>query len=273
MNEAWLAGLRHLLGWIAAACCLGAAGILVDGLAAGAMNPQDVPVVPGETVSLTGPAPSGTDTPADVVVTTNVPGVSLAITGQFRGFWLGNRMWRGELWIDPQAPAGPATVTLYEGESPPQRVQVRVYGNQAARNAASPSLTRRLTGRSPFALAAALVLPAFLAAGGGYLSSRRLETGWLAQGFAVITSVAETSEGPRVSCDLATGHGLVDGEPVTIRNRSGRVAATGTVRRHTSTSVDFLVAGAFDAHPGCPVRIETAGTPNASRREQGSSPV
>jgi len=262
MGAIRLAKLQTFLGWAAAGLFLGAALALADGLVAGA-DPRTVNVVAGSTVPLSGPLPPGAQALGEMAITTDTPAVTLTATGQFAGYWLGDRKWRGGGRGGPPAPpltgpSGPAAI--------PQTVQVRIFADQAAMNAASPSRVRRLAGWPPYGLAAVFFGLALAAGGGVYLLARRLEAGWLAEGKAAVYRNTTTPEGQQIAFGLGADQGLAPGASVTVRTADGRTLAVASVVACTPTDATALVTGEKTVKPGSYVFFTRPDTPDGTRR-------
>lgn len=250
MTEARLVALQHALGWLAALCCLCAAAALLDGLTVPSDQARPLALLPGETVPLTGPLPASIADTTALTVRSTSPDVRLSVTERFSGYWLGAPMWRGELRAEAQAQPGTVGISLLPPNEPPQVRVVQVFPNASARNAASPSVTRRLLGWPPF-----LVAGLFLAGGVGlgivvYRLGRRLDTLWRAQGKAVITKTAASPEGLHIFFSLGGRQGLTCGEPVHVCDAAGRIVASGLIVRCTHDAAEALLAAGEPVRAG-----------------------
>ncbi len=260
MSEARLVRLRTILGWITAACCLCAAAALIDGFAASARTgPNTYAVLAGGTESLSGPLPPEASDASVMTVVADNPAVSIDVTTQFSGFWLGGRMWRAQVRVAPEAPAGLATVTVRgrddKSPAPAQTFLLHLFPDRKSLQAASPSLIRRAAGLPPYGAAAGFFVLALAAGGSVYLVSRRLEAIWNSQGKAVVYMTKKTPEGLVISFGLGADQGLTLGAPVTVQDDTGLTVALGTVVRCSKTDAAALVAGQGKVELGHLVRI------------------
>lgn len=270
MSEAGLAWLRAVLGWFAAALCLCAVAALVDGFIASARtDPDSLSLLSGGMEPLTGPVPPGGPDAPELSISSDNPGVTLTVTAQFTGYWLGGRMWRGELRVAPGTPPGQATVTLRDptdvSPGPPRSYHIKIFANQAAMHAASPSLITHLVGWPPFGMAGAIFVVVLALGGGVYLISHRMDSLWRAQGKAVVYMTSKTSDGQLISFGLGSSHGLEPGTTVTVRDATGLEVALASVVRCTATDAAALVEGDEKVELGSCVFLGSSDTPAQGR--------
>lgn len=247
MTEARLLQLRGLLGWLAAACCLCAGLALADGFIESFRNgPNTFSILPGGMESLSGPLPPDAADASAMVATIDHPGLSLDIITQSQGFWLGNRMWQGQVRAAADASPGTATVILRapgETQGPVQAFILRIFPDQAALDAAAESRIRRHFGISPLTAAAACAIAAIAVGLLVYLTSRRLEALWTRQGKAVVYMTKKTPDGLLISFGLGTDQGLSPGAPVAVHDESGLPVAMASVVRCSAADAAALVVG------------------------------
>ena len=259
--EAGLVRRQTVLGRLAAVCCLGAALALGDGLIAGAGDAaRPIALTAGDTVRLTGPLPAGVTSPNELTGITDAPGLSFRATGLFADFWLGRPMWRGRLRAEARAAPGTTVLTLTGPTGQAQRLPVRIFADQAALDAAAPSRVRRLTGRSPFGVAAFLFGWAVLAGLGVARTGHRLEAVWREQGMAAVYRTRTTARGQRIAFGLGSDQGVHPGATVCIRAADGRPLATATVIRCTAGDAVALVSEGHTVRPWSRVRYAPTGT-------------
>ena len=248
MNERGLVRLRAALGWLAAGLCLSAAVALADSFVSSVRTgPNTFSVPAGGTESLSGPLPVEAKDAQDMAVSIDRPGVTLDITTQTQGFWMGNRMWQGTLTAAPDAAPGMTTVVLRgpggDAASPPQPFFIHIFADEAALKAASESHFVRLAGLSPMAAAGYLLAAACLVGCGVYLASRRLEAIWASQGKAVVYMTKKTPDGLLISFALGSEQGLATGCAVDVHDESGLPVAKASVVRCSAADAAALVVG------------------------------
>jgi hypothetical protein len=248
MTETGLLRLRGVLGWLATACCLcaglGLADSFIDSIHTG---PNTFKILAGGTENLSGPLPPEASGASDMRPTLDHPGLSVAITTQAQGFWLGNRMWLALVKADPDVAPGTATIILRgpqdDAASPPQIFTLLVYPDQAALDAASHSRIRRYFGIAPLTAAAGGAVAAVLVGCCVFLTSRRLEAIWKREGKAVVYMTKKTPDGLLISFGLGTEHGLATGAAVAVHDESGLPVAMASVVRCSAADAAALVVG------------------------------
>ena len=260
MNERRLLRLRELLGWLAAACCLGAGLALADSFLASALSgPSSCDILPGGVERLSGPLPPGVDDGSALRATLDHPGLSFEPVATARGFWLGNRLWQGRLLA--AADIGPGTATLRlrppDGTVPDreQTFTIRIFSDADARNAASNSRIKQLLGLSPLVAAALCGVAAAVAGLLVYLASCRLEALWVREGKAVVYMTNKTPQGQLISFGLGARQGLAPGARVAVSDESGLPVAMASVVRCSPGDAVALVVGEERVSLGNIVRL------------------
>lgn len=160
-NAAALArGRQHVTGLFSGLLLAVALIGLCDGLIAemrGGTNRLEL--LPGESLTLSGPAALRNPVTSDLVARFTPPDAPLRFTleGFFTGYWFGNGMWRGEVAAEPDARPGSYGLGVrFRGAAgqAPQVYTLVIHEDAAARRASSLSLLRRWAGVNPFVLAA-----------------------------------------------------------------------------------------------------------------------
>lgn len=269
-REAKLVRRQTLLGWLAALLCLVAGLALLDGLVAGAGNAaRSVDVVAGGEATLAGPLPTDARSPADLRITTDVPGLTCTVSAVFSGFWLGNRRWRGTLRADARTAPQTASLILTGPTGETQRMAVRIFADQDAMDAASPSRLRRLVGWPPFGMAAFFFGWALAAGGGVFWLGGRREAMERHRGTAVVYRTRTTRQGQRIAFGLGSDQGLQPGAVVTVRSAAGQDPAAARVLRCTASDAVALMMQGKRADPGARVVVsppQRAATNDVDRR-------
>lgn len=151
---------QHALGLVSGLLLAVALLGLFDGLLAemrGGANQLEL--LPGESLTLSGPAALKNPVTSDLVARVTPPDAPLRFTleGFFTGYWFGNGMWRGEVMAEPDAAPGSYGLRIsFRGAigQAPQVYTLVVHADEAGRRAASLSFLRRWGDVNPFVLAA-----------------------------------------------------------------------------------------------------------------------
>jgi hypothetical protein len=265
MSERGLLRLRGVLGWLATACCLCAGLALADGfIDSFRTGPNTFSILPGGSESLSSPLPANAADASSMRVAIDHPGLTLKVITQSQGFWMGNRMWQGQVQAAADTKPGTATVTLRapedDGSGPAQLFTLQIFPDQDALNAASNSRIRRATGRSPLTAAAASGIAALCLGLLVYLTSRQLAILWTRQGKAVVYMTKKTPDGLLISFELGADHGLATGASVTVCDDSGMTVAMASVMRCSAADAAALVVGEGKVELGNIVKLHPART-------------
>lgn len=164
-NPVWRLAVRdrtrqRLFGRISGLLLAIAMAALFDGLLAQMRTGhQELNILPGETIALSGPAALKNPLASDIVARFTPEGAPLRfeLEGFFTGYWFGSGMWRGRIEALPGAESGRYSLRIsFRGTSArnAQEYVLNIFRDGAAMRAASLSLIRRHTGYNPFMLAA-----------------------------------------------------------------------------------------------------------------------
>lgn len=150
--------------------------VLFDGLRAGIFRGDgQVRLVPGEQYAVSGPMPPKTERIEDFVIDSNAFDGSLRLVPEvvFSGYLFGGAMWRGHIVADSHPRPGRYVLKVRdkfgEKQNPALVFTVRVFADQASRQAHSLSLVTRFSGANPYWLAACCALAGLFAGGWNYL--------------------------------------------------------------------------------------------------------
>ncbi|MBD5539470.1 MAG: hypothetical protein HDQ94_05695, partial [Desulfovibrio sp.] len=133
---------------------------LFDGLLAEMRTgTSQLELLPGESLTLSGPAALKNPVSSDLVARVTPPDAPLRFTleGFFTGYWFGNGMWRGEVMAEPDAAPGSYGLRItFRGAvgQAPQVYTLVIHEDATARREASLSFLRRWLDVNPFILAA-----------------------------------------------------------------------------------------------------------------------
>jgi hypothetical protein len=249
MNLNQASALRKLVGKACMLFCLVAFLAVLDGLIAKFREPVDVfHVLPGEVVNINGPIPEDVKGPEALTYASDSQDLTVAFETIHSGYFLGGNMWRGRLWVDGNLLPGTYTVTVRPKDSPPDnpgyQLRVVVHPDPMSQRAAFQSIIRRLTGKSPYLLAAACLPLMVVTLGAVYLLSRRIEELQAESGLAEIYHVARDGGQYLVTFGLGTRHGVSPGDEIIVLDPGGIVV--GTVEVQKSTDLDSVGLGTLD---------------------------
>lgn len=170
---------QRLVGKISAFLLAVALLGLMDGLLAEMRTGSNqVDLLPGEAISLSGPSALKNPLDSDVLIRfkpENAP-LHFNLEGFFTGYWFGNGMWRGGVQAEPQAEPGSYELRVsFKGAAgqAEQPFVLVVWADEAAQRAGSPSYIRRIADWNPFILAAWSGALGIVCGVGTYLLGRR----------------------------------------------------------------------------------------------------
>lgn len=234
MSVAGVALWRRLTGWLGSLLFTLTALAVVDGLVSQARRQANtLDTVPGEEVVVSGYMPPETKDVQDLAVETDGAPLEVTLASTYRGFWLGAAMWRAQVRVAPQAPAGSYTLRIAARQPQPQarphETTIRVYPDHQAWRQASPSLLVRHMDVAPFVAAVGLFPLALLTMGANFLLTRRLEQHMAREGKAEVYMVKKSSENCLISFALGQSHGLYMGDELDILNEQGLIVGAARV--------------------------------------------
>ena len=201
---------QRLVGKISAFLLAVALLGLMDGLLAEMRTGSNqVDLLPGEAISLSGPSALKNPLDSDVLIRfkpENAP-LHFNLEGFFTGYWFGNGMWRGGVHAEPQAEPGSYELRVsFKGAAgqAEQPFVLVVWADEAAQRAGSPSYIRRIADWNPFILAAWSGALGIVCGVGTYLLGRRYLRLLTELGCSEIFRVSRNSPPCRIWC-LASG--------------------------------------------------------------------
>lgn len=201
---------QRLVGKISAFLLAVALLGLMDGLLAEMRTGSNqVDLLPGEAISLSGPSALKNPLDSDVLIRFKPENALLHfnLEGFFTGYWFGNGMWRGGVQAEPQAEPGSYELRVsFKGAAgqAEQPFVLVVWADEAARRAGSPSYIRRIADWNPFILAAWSGVLGIVCGVGTYLLGRRYLRLLTELGCSEIFRVSRNSPPCRIWC-LASG--------------------------------------------------------------------
>jgi hypothetical protein len=249
MNLNQASTLRKLVGKVCMLFCLVALLAVLDGLIAKSREPVDVfHVLPGEVVDINGPIPEDVKGPEALTYASDSQDLTVAFETTHSGYFLGGNMWRGRLAIGRNLPPGKYTITVRPKDAPPDnpgnQIRVVVHPDPLSQRAASQSIIRSLTGKSPYLVAAAFLPLIGITLGVVFLLSRRIEVLQAEVGLAEIYHVARNGGQYLVTFGLGTRHGVNLGDEIIVLDPQGNPVGIATVQQ--SSDQDSVGLGTLD---------------------------
>lgn len=151
--------VQKLCGLISAILLGMALLALFDGLQAKMRaGSQELDLVQGETIPVSGPCPVKNPLISDVKVRLTPEDAPLAFSleGFYTGYWFGSGMWRGQIsCLDNAVPGNYEISISFKGASAQtvQKYLIRLYSDAQTQRGDSRSLIKLLTGNDPFIIA------------------------------------------------------------------------------------------------------------------------
>ena len=228
---------------------------ILDGVIAKFREPVNLfHLLPGEEVKIDGPIPENIKQTHDLTYDSDSPDLTVAFEAIHSGYFFGGNMWRGRLLVGKNLSPGKYTITVRPKELPPNKpgfqFRVVVHQNILSQRAAYRSIIRRLTGRSPYLVAAAFLPLIGITMGLIFLLSRRIEVLQAESGLAEIYQVARGEGNYLIAFGLGNKHGLNPGDQVTLLDPNGNYVGSAVVERTSDTDSVALATIAQEIKPG-----------------------
>ncbi|MCL2340141.1 MAG: hypothetical protein FWC49_00360 [Proteobacteria bacterium] len=270
------AGTRYVLwqkrtGVLAMMLLVGAVLSLADALIGGFGGSRGIiELIPDTRYQISGPMPPRTEAIKDFVIEGQPRDGSVQLVPEtvFSGYWLGGNMWRGLIVIAPDAREGDyvliAKDRFGEKQNPALVFRVRVWPDQAALDAHSPSLLTRKTGSSPYLFAVGLALGGLVAGGANFLFGRLWAQDLKARHCGEIYKLRRTEQGTEITSELPGGDLLRPGMEGTVYRGTGERLCTARIVACDSGEVCMVVKDAVPVRLGdvacvCPETAEMSG--------------
>jgi hypothetical protein len=217
---------RRLAGRMAALFCILFFLSVVDGLILRIkQSPDDLRIVPGDSVKVNGPAREDTRDVSELEYTATNQLIQLSFQAVHTGYWLGGRMWRGVLTAGEKIAPGEYGVAVRIKGEPSEKLattfRVTIFKDAASLQRSSDSVVQRYTGLSPWWIAVPCVAVALLLFGVVYLCSQRREKFLRQEGKAEIYRISRTDAGSEISFGLGTEHGVQSGSRLKLLDADG----------------------------------------------------
>lgn len=256
--------LRTYLGKLSLiALVIAFAGVL-DLLFSGWMTPDNrFDMVRGSTTEIIGPFYSDKPDPAGLGFVSDTPGVTIRFDkDMFKGFWLGESMWRGHIITAPDLVQGTATLRITYKDlaniKPKDRKKIeqrmtytiRHFENPREKRRHDPSLIRRYLAAEPWTLSIA-GLPVIVVTGIiVFFLSGRIEKAMAESGKAEIYRVSKKDDQLEIHFGMGQNHGLTQGERLMLFNQAGLFITEIFVSALGAENASSWVDPSFSITPG-----------------------
>ena len=255
MNLNQASSLRKLAGKACAFFFLLAALAILDGVIAKFREPVNLfHLLPGDEVKIDGQIPENIKQTRDLTYDSDSPDLTVAFEAIHSGYFFGGNMWRGRLLVGKNLAPGKYTLTVRPKELPRTKpglqFRVVVHQNILSQRASYRSISRRLTGLSPYLVAAAFLPLIGITMGLIFLLSRRIEVLQAESGLAEIYQVSRGEGNYLIAFGLGNKHGLKPGDQITLLDPKGNYVGSAVVEKTSDTDSVALATIAQKIIPG-----------------------
>jgi hypothetical protein len=210
-----------------------------DGLSSSLRKPETrLDILRGSSLEIIGKVLGNAASAKDLVVTSDSGELDMVLDPDlFKGFWMGDLMWRGRLMAYSSLKPGTYSLSVQcrdpSGVKPEHRDKVRslstytvtVHGDEAALLSSQASLFLRWAGISPWWVAVVLLPVVLLSGMVIFLVSGRIDEAMAREGNAEVYRVRKGEDGLEIFFGLGSSHGLAKGEPLRLLDGSGRIVS------------------------------------------------
>lgn len=235
---------------------------VVDGSAAHLLRPFNGYRLPaGQSVELTGPMPAEATHANDIDFEADSSLISFSFAEVISGFWMGSRMWRGKVDLDPNIAPGEYSVSVF-GKADRKKIgantfRLFVYKDREAYLAASDSVIMRRSGVSPWLAAGFLLLLTVFSCVCLYLISGHKEHLMALRGEAEVFHVGKDETGVSIYFGMGRNSGIEKGSEMVLLDPEGRPLAQIRVKSVSDTDAEARLDPPIAVRPGFIVRKKT----------------
>lgn len=227
--------IRMFAGRVAAVCCAVLILSALDGLVAQFREPPDeVRLIVGSSTRINGSAPETVKTTDDLETSSSSDRLQIAMEGIYSGFWLGGRMWRGQISASDMIEAGEYKVSVRVKKEPVGKVvgayRVVIFPDLQSLKKNSLSFIERHLGVSSWLVFVISLVMTPLALGLVYFAAQRREELLARLGRADIYHIAIHDYGYEVAFALGRKHGIQEGKVLELLDENGIMIGTVTVK-------------------------------------------
>lgn len=244
-------------GILAMVLLVGALLSLADSLVGGFKGEKGlIELIPDSRYAISGPLPPKTTAIKDFIIEGQQPNslVRLVPEAIYSGYWFGGAMWRGAIAVDPFAREGIYELKVKdnfgEKQNPTLVFKVRVWPDQAALNAHSPSRLVRMTGLNPFLIALGFALGGIVVAGGNFILGRIWARHLRIHNCGEIYKLRRTPRGTEITCEIHCDFVIHPGMLCKIYRPSGETLCTAHISGCEDNEVLMLIDDQKLVHMG-----------------------
>lgn len=236
-----------------------------DGLLASWRTPKNqCDMITGHSAEIIGKFYGTSTNPGDLGYVSCSKGVMVHFdTRAFKGFWLGENMWRGNILISSDQKEGtyPIRITFKDLSNikPKDRPKldklltysVRVFENAESMRKHELSAVKRYLGILPWYLSIFSLPVILVTVLIGFLLSVKIERGMAERGKAEVYRVSKNDDQLEIHFGLGKNHGLSIGERLMLFNKAGILVTDIFVRTLDSDDASALAESSLRITPGC----------------------
>lgn len=246
---------KHRIALIAAAFCMLSVICALDGGVSFLREPYNtLRLLPGETYNLTGPLAPGATSRDQMVIESTSDLLAISIDEIISDFWLGGKMWRGILKLDPQIQPGKYSISVL-GKEDLKKVGanvflVLVYPDRDSYLADSKSLLLRYAAISPWIFAGGFLLLVVICCGCLYILAGKRDMLMAELGEAEVYHVTGDECGFSLYFGLGERNGLRRGDKLILMDRKRKVIEEIAVDSISETDASARVNPLSKVMPG-----------------------
>lgn len=262
MNLSDLERRRKTAGRMAMACCVVFLLAALDGIVSRFREPpEELRLLAGETVMITGPAGDDVKEVGDLEARSDSSAIEVRFEGIYSGFWLGGRMWRAELTVGHSAAQGDYAVSIHtirdSQARPLSSYRCRVFADAGSLRRSSGSIVQRYLGVSPWVVFGFSLLLTPAAMGAVFLASRKRASLMAEQGQADVYRVVKSEDGSLVFFALGSRHGIQPGTLVWLVSEDGMPLGNAMVTEVDERDAVASVSPDMQVKEGCIVSLRS----------------
>jgi hypothetical protein len=255
MNLEQISQRRDLFGWAAAAFCFLAFLALIDGLIGQWREPANlIKLLPGMTTEIDGPLQEEVPGIQALTYFSDSKDLKLTFASVHKGYFLGGNLWQGQVTASPRILPREYHLTVVPRRSTSKEAtlgfRIMVFPDRLSLQQSSKSITRRYSGFSPWAAAAACLPGILLAFGAVFYLTLKLDRLLAQKGKAEIYRVIKRDGSFEVHFGLGTEDGVEPGLELQVYNPRGKSVGLARVEKATPKDAIAGVITDQEIRPG-----------------------